>query len=166
MEDKQFMVQFSSVIGVLAVIAVACIILAIIFGRSETDPNDPVAQKVIEERIKPVGEVYVGSVPPEALAQSQAQAEKQTAQAAGAPKFSSGKEVYEAVCQVCHTTGAAGAPKLGDKAAWTKYLDKGIEGNYQAAINGAGAMPAKGGRGDISDEDVKSAVDYIVNGLN
>lgn len=164
MEDKQFMVQFSSVIGVLAVIAVVCIILAIIFGGGETDSNDPVTQKVIEERIKPVGEVYVGSVPPEALAQSQAQAS--ATQVASAPKFSSGKEVYEAVCQACHATGAAGAPKFGDKAAWTKYLEKGIEGNYQAAINGAGAMPAKGGRGDLSDEDVKSAVDYIVKGVN
>ena len=166
MEDKQFMAQFSSVIGVLAVIAVGCIILAILFGGGSIDPNDPVTQKVVEERIKPVGAVYVGSVPPEALSQSQSQAKEQTAQAASTPKFSSGEEVYQAVCQACHATGAAGAPKFGDNAAWTKYLEKGIEGSYQAAINGAGAMPAKGGRADLSDEDVKSAVDYIVNGLN
>lgn len=165
MEDRQFMIQFSSVIGVLVLIAVVCVILAILIGGSGTDTNDPIAQKVIEDRIKPVGEVYVGSVPPEALAQSQSQAMEPSDQSAGVSKFSSGKEVYEAVCLGCHATGAAGAPKYGDKAAWAKYLDKGIEGNYQAAINGAGAMPAKGGRGDLSDDDVKSAVDYIVNAL-
>jgi cytochrome c5 len=154
------MIQFLSVIGGLVVIGVLCFILAnwLVSGLGQV--SDPITDKVVEQRIKPVGQVYVGSVPPEAMAQSQASA------TGGASKFASGKEVYEAVCLACHSTGAAGAPKYGDKGAWAKYLEKGVEGNYAAAINGAGAMPPKGGRMDISDDDVKSAVDHILEALN
>ena len=164
-EDRQFMIQFLSVIGGLVVIGILCFILANWLVSSLQVASDPITDKVVEQRIKPVGQVYVGSVPPEVLAKSQAPAE-QAAAAGGASKFASGKEVYEAVCLACHATGAAGAPKYGDKGAWAKYLEKGIEGNYTAAINGAGAMPPKGGRMDISDDDVKSAVDYLFESLN
>lgn len=159
------MIQFLSVIGGLVVIGILCFVLAnwLVSGLDEV--SDPITDKVVEQRIKPVGEVYVGSVPAEAMAKSQAPAE-QAASEGGAAKFSSGKEVYDAVCLACHATGAAGAPKYGDKDAWAKYLEKGIEGNYTAAINGAGAMPPKGGRVDLSDDDVKSAVDYMVEALN
>ncbi|MEX2481846.1 MAG: c-type cytochrome [Gammaproteobacteria bacterium] len=79
-----------------------------------------------------------------------------------------GKEVYDSACFVCHTPGAAGAPKLSDTAAWKTRLEKGIEALYHSSINGfmgdAGMMPPKGGRPDFSDEDVKAAVDYMVSG--
>lgn len=78
-----------------------------------------------------------------------------------------GKEVYDGVCFVCHTPGAAGAPKLGDAAEWGKRVAQGNDVLYDHAINGymgqAGMMPPKGGRPDISDDDVKAAVDYMVN---
>jgi cytochrome c5 len=78
-----------------------------------------------------------------------------------------GKEVYDGVCFVCHTPGAAGAPKLGDAAEWGKRAAQGNDVLYDHAINGymgqAGMMPPKGGRPDISDDDVKAAVDYMVN---
>jgi cytochrome c5 len=157
------MFQFMGVIAGLVVLGVIVFILAIWIGGDSERASDPITSKVIEDRIKPVGEVYVGSVPAEAL-KTAAQA-GQAEVAASGPKFASGKEVYDAVCLACHATGAAGAPKYGDKGAWAKYLDKGIDGNYTAAIAGAGAMPAKGGRADLSDEDVKSAVDYIVEAL-
>ena len=78
-----------------------------------------------------------------------------------------GKEVYDAACYVCHTPGAANAPKLGDKGAWAARIEKGNETLYNNAINGfmgTGLMPPKGGRPDFSDDDVKAAVDYMVAG--
>lgn len=78
-----------------------------------------------------------------------------------------GKEIYDGVCFVCHTPGAAGAPKLGDAVAWGPRAAQGSDVLYDHAINGfmgqAGMMPPKGGRPDISDDDVKAAVDYMVN---
>ncbi len=165
MEDKQLMAQFSTVIGVLVVIAVICVVLALIFSGRGSNSDDPIAQKLVADRIKPVGQVYVGSVPPEALAQSKAQTSEQGVPVSGAPKFSSGKEVFDAVCQACHATGAAGAPKYGDKAAWAKYLEKGIEDMYKFALSGKGAMPPRGGRADLTDENVKSAVDYMADAV-
>jgi len=78
-----------------------------------------------------------------------------------------GKEVYDAVCFVCHTPGAAGAPKLGDAAAWAPRLAKGMDMLYDHSINGfmgeAGMMPPKGGRPDFADDDIKAAVDYMLS---
>jgi len=78
-----------------------------------------------------------------------------------------GKATYDAVCFVCHTPGAAGAPKLGDKAGWAARIEKGIDVLHGSAINGymgsAGMMPPKGGRPDIADADIKAAVDYMVD---
>lgn len=162
MEDRQFMIQFVSVIGGLVVIGVICIILANWLGTKPDDPSDPFTSQVIEERIKPVGEVYVGSVPAEALTKAKQAAVPTATKSA----FADGKGVYDSVCLACHSTGVAGAPKYGEKDAWAKYLGKGVEGNYAAAINGVGAMPPKGGRMDLSEGDVKSAVDYMLEALN
>lgn len=77
-----------------------------------------------------------------------------------------GKATYDAVCFLCHTPGAAGAPKFGDKTAWAPRIEKGLEVLHGSAINGymgnAGMMPPKGGRPDIADEDIKAAVNYMV----
>ncbi len=78
-----------------------------------------------------------------------------------------GKEVYDGVCFVCHTPGAAGAPKIGDAANWGPRVAQGNDVLYDHALNGymgqGGMMPPKGGRPDIPDADVKAAVDYMVN---
>ena len=88
--------------------------------------------------------------------------------AAAAADNAKGKDVYDAACFVCHTPGAAGAPKLGDAVAWGPRIEKGIDSLYHNSIRGymgeAGMMPPKGGRPDFSDEDVKAAVDYMVSG--
>ena len=72
-----------------------------------------------------------------------------------------GEQVYRQSCAVCHATGVAGAPKTGDKAAWAPRLARGMDALYTSAINGKGAMPAKGGNPSLSDADVKASVDYM-----
>jgi cytochrome c5 len=75
----------------------------------------------------------------------------------------SGKDVYEASCVACHASGAAGAPKLEDKAAWAPRLSSGAAALHTSAIKGKGAMPAKGGNAALSDADVTAAVDFMMS---
>jgi cytochrome c5 len=62
----------------------------------------------------------------------------------------------------CHGTGAAGAPKLGDKAAWAPRVKAGKPALYNSVLKGKGAMPPKGGNAALADDAVKAAVDYLV----
>lgn len=72
-----------------------------------------------------------------------------------------GKKTYDTICMACHATGAAGAPKLGDKAAWAPRLKAGNDALYASALKGKGAMPAKGGNPALSDAEIKASVDYM-----
>lgn len=74
-----------------------------------------------------------------------------------------GKKVYDAVCFVCHKTGIAASPILGDKKAWAPRIATGSDALYKSVINGKGAMPPKGGNMSISDEDVRVAVEYMIH---
>jgi len=74
----------------------------------------------------------------------------------------SAKDTYQAKCFACHGTGAAGAPKLGDKAAWATRIAQGIDVLYGHALNGFNAMPPKGTCMDCSDDSIKALVDYMV----
>jgi len=62
----------------------------------------------------------------------------------------------------CHASGAAGAPKLGDKAAWKPRIAAGMDSMVKNAINGKGAMPPKGGRMNLTAAQIKSTVEYMV----
>jgi cytochrome c5 len=73
-----------------------------------------------------------------------------------------GKKVYDTTCMACHATGAAGAPKFGDKAAWAPRIKTGIDALHASALKGKGAMPPKGGNTSLPDADVNAAVDYMV----
>ena len=73
-----------------------------------------------------------------------------------------GESIYNSKCVACHNTGAAGAPKLGDIAAWSARISKGIDTLYVNAINGINGMPAKGLCMDCSDDEIKATVDYLV----
>ena len=73
-----------------------------------------------------------------------------------------GETVYNGACVACHGAGIAGAPATGDANQWSTRLSKGTETLYSNAINGIGAMPAKGGQVSLSDEAVKAAVDFII----
>src|SRR5690606_13847066 len=83
---------------------------------------------------------------------------------ANAPKvFKTGQQVYESTCVACHGAGVAGAPKLGDNAAWAPFIKAGYEDMVNKAIHGVGAMPPKGGNPSLSDFEVARAVVYIAN---
>ena len=73
----------------------------------------------------------------------------------------SGKEVYAAVCQACHATGVAESPKFGDKAAWEPRVATGLDAMLTVAINGKGAMPARGGNPAVTDDELKAAILYM-----
>ena len=76
----------------------------------------------------------------------------------------SGEEVYQAFCGTCHKTGVANAPKFADRAAWAPRIAKGTEALYQSAINGVAgtAMTPKGSCMNCSEDELKAAVDYMV----
>lgn len=97
--------------------------------------------------------------PPAAAA---APEEKAPAGAPAAAAAVDGKAVYDKVCMACHATGVAGAPKAGDKAGWAPRIKQGMDALYAAVVKGKGAMPPKGGGADLSDAQIKAAVDYLV----
>jgi len=78
-----------------------------------------------------------------------------------------GQKVYQASCIACHGAGIAGAPMVGNAAAWTSRIEAGADSLYTNAINGfqgsSGVMPGKGGNAALSDDEVKAAVDYMVS---
>lgn len=111
-------------------------------------PGSAEADMQLVSRIKPFGEVTMAD--------------------ASAPKGNlTGEQVFQSLCKTCHEPGIAGAPKVGDKAAWAPSIKKGYETLVQHAINGfqeAGkVMPPKGGNPDLADVEVQRAVVYMAN---
>lgn len=156
--DKQFFLTFSAVTAALILIAVVVWVAANFWGAKEKPASQAQLQRA-EERIKPVGNISLASNP-------SAPAPSATpAQAAEVKAPASGDQVYALACQACHAAGLAGAPAYGDKAAWAARAGAGIGVLYESAIKGKGAMPAKGGITSLSDQEVKAAVDYIMEAV-
>lgn len=111
----------------------------------ETNPNPAALEPAaVAARILPVGKVEVVD--------------------ANAPKVAkSGEDVVKAVCGACHTTGAAGAPKVGDKAGWAARLGLGLDGLTKSAIKGKNAMPPRGGVPDLTDYEIARAIVVMAN---
>jgi len=78
-------------------------------------------------------------------------------------KERSGKEVVDSVCSKCHATGAQGAPKIGDKQAWSKRASQSLSSLTDHALKGIRQMPSHGGNPDLTDYEIKRAVTYMVN---
>ena len=74
-----------------------------------------------------------------------------------------GKEIVAAQCVKCHGTGVGGAPKIGDRAAWTPRVQQGLDVVVSSAIHGHGAMPPRGGMADLTDSEIRSAIVYMFN---
>ncbi len=154
MTDNAFVRSFSFMLGALVLLTIFLLVLAHIVGGvlDEDFARDRQAAKDIEisARIAPVGQLAIGEM-------------VQTAMATNAPaEAASGESVYQTSCGACHTTGAASAPKLGESDAWTARLEQGVEMLVDHAINGFNTMPAKGGNAALSDDEVRAAVEYII----
>ncbi|RPI48910.1 MAG: cytochrome c5 family protein [Betaproteobacteria bacterium] len=137
--------------------------------KGARDTDDPLMQASAHERIKPYGQVAVAGQDNEALAIAVAPTPISPVPAAGAPAAAGamdGKSVYGSACVACHGTGIAGAPRIGDKAAWAPRIAQGIATLETHAIKGyqgpAGVMPEKGGRLDLPDDAIKAAVEHMV----
>ncbi len=82
--------------------------------------------------------------------------------AAGETTNPAGEKLYKSACLACHMAGVAGAPKLGDKAAWAERSAKGMDAMMQVTLNGKGAMPPRGAT--QADEDtLRAAVEYMLS---
>jgi len=151
--DKEFYGTFIAVMAGLAVLAVVLVFTAISL-TSEVSDYKP--EEIVIENIKPVGEVYIaGESEPQETAAMTADADE-----AAAPR--SGEQVYSSKCMACHGTGAAGAPKLGDVAAWAPRIAAGMDSLLANATNGIKAMPPKGLCMDCSSDELQAAVEYMV----
>lgn len=74
----------------------------------------------------------------------------------------SGEQVYNQFCAACHAAGVAGAPKMGDAAAWEPRIAQGMDTLWEHTLNGINAMPPKGTCINCSDDELRSAMEYIV----
>ena len=74
-----------------------------------------------------------------------------------------GQKIYQSSCQACHATGAAGAPKVGDKEAWAPRIATGIDAMLAVAIKGKNAMPPKGACAACTDDELKETIEYMVS---
>src|SRR5471032_2084604 len=120
-------------------------IASFITNHRSVDKDSPgMMPEAVAKRLKPVGEVTLVD--------------------ASLPKvLKTGEEVVKGACFACHGTGAAGAPKIGDAAAWAPHLKEGQMHLLENAIKGVKAMPPRGGNPDLSDFELERAIVYMVN---
>ena len=131
----------------LITVAVAVLLIAVVWPLSMLGKGSSASTNADEAelRIQPVARVEM----------QKAEAVKTD----GKPR--TGEAIYASVCKACHETGVAGAPKTGDKAAWAPRLASGMAAMLKSAANGKGAMPARGGAPDLSDDELKAAVAFL-----
>mgnify|MGYP001547420984 CR=1 FL=1 len=150
--DQKFFVQFGAVMGALFVIFGICVTAARILTAGHDAP-DEAAIKRLEQRITPPGQAVTD---PNVL----------LAMAAAKPKREaySGEQVVSKVCGACHGSGMLGAPKIGDHGDWNKRksAEGGLDGLVKVAIHGKGQMPARGGDADLTDDEIKAAVEQML----
>lgn len=164
--DQRFFDVFILVIGLLVAFAVGLIFLARSIGANtqvQWVRETPAYARAVEQRLRPAGNA---ALPGEAEAAATAAADAAAAAAAPVAAPLSGPQVFNQACNACHGAGIAGAPKNGDKAAWGARIAQGAATLYKHAIEGfqgqGGVMPPKGGWVNLSDDEIKAAVDYMV----
>ncbi len=127
----------------------------------------PIALAALVSQLVTSGEKGISEDNSKVLARIQPVGTVMMAEASGPKGMLGGQQVYEQVCKVCHDAGLAGAPKFGDKAAWAARIATGEAALDKHAIAGfqgkAGAMPAKGGNADLTDDEVRRAVVWMAN---
>lgn len=157
-EDKAFLRKFTGVIVGFIILTAALVVLAFMMTDKPDADSNPSRALLIEDRIKPVSSTRMG----EAGAAALAQAQEAAAPAADAgPK--DGATVYGGLCMSCHDAGVAGAPITGSDLLAQRLEEKGLETLVSNAINGINIMPPKGGNPALSDEEVRAAVEFMLN---
>lgn len=140
--------QHSSKSIMWTTIIVAIILIAIVYpltaNKGGSSANRSNASDEADIRIQPVAKFELAKAAPAA---------------ASGPR--DGATIFNTVCGACHNTGAAGAPKIDDKAAWAPRLGQGKDALIKSVTNGKGAMPPKGGA-TLSDEEIKGVVEYVL----
>lgn len=158
--------MYSLVIGILAAFALGILVLAMKMsdltqGVYTRDAGE--YQAAVAERIRPVGQVY--------LPGDEVAASAPVAEAIPEPEpvatVRTGPQVYNEACNVCHGSGVGGAPIVGDVAEWAPRIAQGADVLNDHAINGFDGdavtpMLAKGGRMDLTDQEVIDAVTYMI----
>ncbi len=161
--DKVFIRNFSLIVVVLVLFTFTIFFLARSIGSKEK-AHIPSRAGLTEERIRPVADVYTeennAAVPQEAVVQG-AEAETAPAQIAASAGSVDGEKIYNSVCAACHATGLLGAPIPGS-AEMAQRAEKGMDALVQNAVNGLNAMPPRGGRPDLSDEQLRAVIKFML----
>ena len=141
----------SAIMWAVILVAVLLLLLVVPFAMTGKGPRPQANDEGREVRIQPVARVEIET------------AAAPTNSASGTTnKPRDGATIYSSVCVACHATGAAGAPKVGDKAAWAPRLAQGTATLIKNATTGKGAMPPKGGAADLSESEIKAAVEHLL----
>ena len=165
--DQKFFDMYSLVIGIIAAIALAFLVLAMKMSdlTQGVYTRDAVEfQAAVAERIRPVGQVYLPGEEQEAAAPTV----ETTAEPDPVATVMTGPQVYNVACNACHGTGAGGAPVVGNAEQWAARIAQGMDVLNDHAVNGFEGdaitpMLPKGGRVDLSDQEIYDAVEYMVS---
>jgi len=155
--DKQFATVFVAVLGALAVLAIILYFLAGMLGSGISQGK---SEEVILKNIAPVGQVNIAGESTAGEAAPAATADAAAATEAAAPMTA--EQIYQTNCLACHQTGAAGAPKTGDAAAWAPRIANGMDTMVSNAVKGLNAMPPMGLCMSCSEDDIRGVVEYSV----
>ena len=164
-QDRLFFRNFLLSLFAIALMMLIFLVIAKSVGSNEEADAKMRASKVAKIT-EPVGKVTVIG---EEMEQAAEKVAADTSAMAGEASGNTGKTVYQGLCVNCHGIPALTAmiPQTGDAAVWEARIAKGIDTLYNNAINGftgdMGMMPSKGGNPNLSDDEVKAAVDYMLN---
>jgi len=163
--DQKFFDMYSLVIGILMIVALLIFVGSMKLSKVTQGiytANTAEYREAVEDRISPIGTVLM---PGEEVNAGEPQV-AEAPQAQPVETEMSGPQVYNNACLMCHGSGIGGAPMITDKDAWAPRIAQGKDVLYEHALGGfsgnSGFMPPKGARADLSDDEVRSAVDYMV----
>jgi len=159
--DHAFLRTFSTIILGLVLLTAVIVILARSLTTAVDGDANPSQQTNIEQRLKPVAAVRVGAEGAAAIAAAE-QAQAMPAPAESTAAAVDGQQVYGSVCTACHAAGVAGAPMPGSEVMAQRLAEKGLDGLVASAITGINVMPPRGGRPDLSDEQIRAAIEFML----
>ena len=156
--DHTLIRRFGGIVIGLVLLTVVLIFLARSLQLEPDVDANPSKRASAEQRIKPVGSVRAGAQGAAALVE----ANEATASAQSAAAEMDGEQIYNQMCVTCHDAGVADAPITGSDQMAQRLIEKGIETLVTNAINGINVMPPRGGSPDLTDEQIRAAVEFML----